>query len=56
MLLDRISSEKKEVCSKDQLIPLLAEREGMEVVVTFGAGDIDALVPEIKQLFKKRKL
>jgi len=56
MLLDRISSSKKELCSKEELIPLLTNREGMEVVVTFGAGDIDALVPEIKQLFKKRKL
>lgn len=56
MLLDRISSDKKELCSKEELIPMLSNREGMEVVVTFGAGDIDALVPEIKQLFKKRKL
>ncbi len=56
MILEKIKLDSKVVCSKEELLPLLAEREGLEVVVTFGAGDIDTLVPGIRQLFKKRKL
>lgn len=56
MILDKISIDRKQVCHKEDLIALLSEKEGMEVVVTFGAGDIDALVPAIRQLFKTRKL
>jgi UDP-N-acetylmuramate--alanine ligase len=56
LILEKISLEHKQVCRKEDLIALLSEKEGMEVVVTFGAGDIDALVPAIHRLFKTRKL
>jgi len=56
MILDKIRLEHKQLCRKDDLISLLSGKDGMEVVVTFGAGDIDALVPAIRQLFKTRKL
>lgn len=56
MILDKIRLEHKQLCRKDDLISLLSRKDGMEVVVTFGAGDIDALVPAIRQLFKTRKL
>jgi UDP-N-acetylmuramate--alanine ligase len=56
MILDKITLQHKELCRKDQLIDLLKTKKELEVVVTFGAGDIDALVPEIKQFFKQSKL
>lgn len=56
MILDKITLQHKELCRKDQLIDLLKTKKDLEVVVTFGAGDIDALVPEIKQFFKQSKL
>lgn len=56
MILDKINHDNKQLCSRENLIELLTGKEGMEVVVTFGAGDIDALVPAIRQVFKTRKL
>lgn len=56
LILDKISSQKKELCKKEALADLLAAKEELEVVVTFGAGDIDTLVPQLKQLFKSKKL
>lgn len=56
MILDKITAKQKELCSKEELVKLLASKDNMEVVVTFGAGDIDALVPSIRKLFKSKKL
>lgn len=52
MILSKMSLEKKQLCSKKQLIELLLQRNDLEVLVTFGAGDIDAMVPEIVKAFK----
>lgn len=56
MILNKITQPQKQLCHKEELVNLLTEKEGLEVVVTFGAGDIDALVPAIRQVFKTRKL
>jgi UDP-N-acetylmuramate--alanine ligase len=56
MILDKITITAKQLCHKEDLVALLNEKQGLEVVVTFGAGDIDALVPAIRQVFKTRKL
>jgi len=42
-----------ELCSKDELIELLREKE-FEVLLTLGAGDIDKLVEPIKNLISER--
>ncbi len=55
IILDRITSEKKLLCSKQELLALLRKKE-VEVVVTFGAGDIDRLLPEIEQVLKEKYL
>jgi UDP-N-acetylmuramate--alanine ligase len=52
MLLAKVDLEKKQLCSKDSILKLLSERNDLEVLVTFGAGDIDAMVPEIKKVLK----
>ena len=56
LLLDKVNLANKQLCRKEELVELMSQKEGMEVVVTFGAGDIDALVPAIRQVFKSRKL
>lgn len=56
LLLDKVNLANKQLCRKEELVELMNQKEGMEVVVTFGAGDIDALVPAIRQVFKTRKL
>ena len=39
--------------SKENLLPLLKDKD-LDVLVTFGAGDIDKLVPLIKEQLKSR--
>ena len=50
-----VKLKNKTLCSYENLLPLLKEKE-MDVLVTFGAGDIDKLVPKIKEQLKKFKL
>jgi UDP-N-acetylmuramate--alanine ligase len=47
-----VKLKNKTLCSKENLLPLLKSKE-LDVVVTFGAGDIDKLVPLIKEQLKK---
>ena len=56
LILGKMTLEKKQYCPKDDLIALLERRDDLEVLVTFGAGDIDALVPEIKKALRKKRI
>ncbi len=47
MLLDGIESKSKMICSKRELVAELKKRK-LEVLLTLGAGDIDALVEPVK--------
>ena len=49
MLLNLCTNEKKEICSKNELIPLLTKKK-LDVLLTLGAGDISNLVKPIKQI------
>jgi len=49
MLLDLCVNPRKETCSKKELLSVLAQ-EKLDVLLTLGAGDIDALVEPIKHL------
>jgi len=51
MLLDRISNKNKMLCSKEKLIEELLKRK-TDIILTIGAGDIDALVEPIEMTFK----
>jgi UDP-N-acetylmuramate--alanine ligase len=55
IIFDRITSKEKLICSKNDL-PGLLKKKPVEVLVTFGAGDIDRLVPEIEKLLRDRYL
>ncbi len=50
-ILSDVKLKNKTLCSKENLLPLLKEKE-IDVLVTFGAGDIDRLVPLIKNQLK----
>ena len=52
MILRDVKLDNKTLCSTENLLPLLAEKE-LDVLVTFGAGDIDKLVPKIKKQLKE---
>ena len=52
IILRNVTLEHKTLCSKENLLPLLKEKE-LDVLVTFGAGDIDKFVPLIKNQLKQ---
>jgi UDP-N-acetylmuramate--alanine ligase len=52
LILHDVKLKNKTLCSKENLLPLLKEKQ-LDVLVTFGAGDIDKLVPLIKDQLKK---
>jgi UDP-N-acetylmuramate--alanine ligase len=47
MLLVRIQKDKKEICQKDKVLNLIAQKN-FDVLITLGAGDIDQLVTPIR--------
>ena len=52
IILDKITSPKKQLTVKSELLDLII-KELPEMVVTFGAGDIDRMVPHIKEILSK---
>ena len=53
IIFDKITSKEKVLLKKAELIPFLKNKE-LEVLVTLGAGDIERLLPEIKEMLEKR--
>ena len=51
IILCNVTLEHKTLCSKENLLTLLKEKD-LDVLVTFGAGDIDKFVPLIKKQLK----
>ena len=49
MLLELCNNPKKEVCSKNELL-LILENKNIDVLLTLGAGDIGTLVQPIKYM------
>ena len=54
LILNKMTLDKKQYCPKSGLISLLEQRDDLELVVSFGAGDIEALVPAIKDTLKSK--
>jgi UDP-N-acetylmuramate--alanine ligase len=55
MIIEKVTIHDKQVCKKTNLVDLLSQMKDMEVLVTFGAGDIDTLVSPIKNMLKNNK-
>jgi len=53
LILNKVELENKIICSKEHLLALINEKQ-LDIVVTFGAGDIDKMVPLIKNLLKQK--
>lgn len=53
MIYHSINAPEKRLCSKSELLPLLRTRE-LEVLVTFGAGDIERMLPDIEQMLREK--
>jgi len=54
MVLKNVQLSDKKIVSKDDLLTEIQSRD-LDVLVTFGAGDIDQFVPKIKNLLKELK-
>jgi len=54
LIFDNITCPKKTLCKKEELLPLLEKKTRFDVVATFGAGDIDRLLPQIKKILEER--
>ena len=52
IIFDKIKSSKKQLIVKSELLDLIAKMHP-EMVASFGAGDIDKLVPQIKEILKE---
>ncbi|MBQ8423724.1 MAG: UDP-N-acetylmuramate--L-alanine ligase [Coprobacter sp.] len=53
IIFDKVKCEKKELCLKEKLLETIKERN-FEVLITLGAGDIDRLLPEIRDILLKK--
>ncbi len=53
IIFDKVNIQNKTLATKDEVLDILDSKE-IDILVTFGAGNIDTLVPEIKEYLKKR--
>ena len=55
IILHNVKLKNKTLCPNENLLPLLKDKK-LDVLVTFGAGDIDKMVPKIKELLKQNSI
>lgn len=55
IIFDNIESKEKKLIKSEELIDLLRTKP-LDVLVTFGAGDIDRLLPDIESILRKKYL
>lgn len=48
MLLDRIIAKEKRLVTNDQIAQIISDND-FDIFITIGAGDIDSMIPELKQ-------
>lgn len=53
IILDRITCPERKIVEKESLLKELAGRD-IEILCTFGAGDIDRMCPQIEELLKSK--
>ncbi|MCL2596299.1 MAG: UDP-N-acetylmuramate--L-alanine ligase [Paludibacter sp.] len=53
IIFDKVNIKNKILCTKDELLPLIQKRD-FQVLITLGAGDIEFLVPKIKEIFENK--
>jgi len=53
LIADRMTPGKAAVVDKEELLKILENKQDMELVITAGAGDIDALVEPIRKILEK---
>ena len=54
IIFDKVTCPKI-LCTKNELLPLLEEKNDIEVLLTIGAGDIDQLLEPIKEILMRKE-
>lgn len=54
IIFDRVTTKNKTLCTKQELLGILDKKKDFDVLATFGAGDIDRLLPDIEKLIAKK--
>lgn len=55
LIFDKMTSKNKVLLEKAELLDFLRKKKDGEVLVTFGAGDIEALLPDIEKLLEEKQ-
>lgn len=53
IIFDKVTCPKT-LCTKDQLLDILGEKQDIDVLLTMGAGDIDQLLNPIKEILERK--
>ena len=53
IIFDKVTAEKKALIKKEEVLEFLKGKE-IDILVTFGAGDIDRLIVPIEEMLKER--
>ena len=53
LILDKVTCKNREIVNKGQLLDRIRERE-TDIIITFGAGDISLLAPEISLIVREK--
>lgn len=54
MIVDRMRPGKEKMVDKNELMKILEAKQDLELLITAGAGDIDALVEPIREILEKK--
>jgi UDP-N-acetylmuramate--alanine ligase len=50
IIFDKMELKEKIICQKSEVLDMLKSKNP-ELIVTVGAGDIDTLIPQIREMF-----
>jgi len=53
IIFEKVTTQKT-LCRKDELLGILQKRDDIEVLLTIGAGDIDQILPGIKEILEEK--
>jgi UDP-N-acetylmuramate--alanine ligase len=53
IIFEKVTAEKKTLLKKEEVLEFLKGKE-IDILVTFGAGDIDRLIVPIEEMLKER--
>ena len=53
-IFDKVTLNKKTLIKKEEVLEFLKNKKDIDILVTFGAGDIDRLIVPIREMLTQR--